>query len=169
MSAVMQVERLHFCFVHGYAHPDGEMEDVNTIPIEFFTGAPDEPGEVVVEPCHEEEWDVVVLDDGEYDVTNEEAVLTQNNGVYTLKAGDLAYIYTVRGGLVPCKVLKVDEDGRTEVRVTADRLGWARGATEVLRNPHVSLVSRSQVSYRQGQPRVNGALAMVTDDGKVIR
>ena len=166
----MQVERLHFCFVHGYAHPDGEMEDIETIPTEFFTGAPDEPGEVMVEPCHEEEWDVVVLDTDEYNVTSEEAVLSQNSrGFYTLKAGDLAYIYTVRGGLVPCKVIKVDDNGKTEVRVTADRLGWRRGAAEVLRSPLASLVSRSQVSYHRGQPRINGALAMVSDTGKVIR
>jgi len=165
----MEVEHISFCFVHGYVHPDGEMDAVDTIPWDFVVGE-SEFGDPVVEGCREEEWDVLVLDPSEFEVTSEETVLTQNSkGFHTLKAGDLAYIFTIRGGLVPCKVLTVGDDGRTEVRVTADRLGWRKGATEVIRNPHVSLVSRQQVTYHRGQPRVNGALAMVSDSGKVLR
>lgn len=165
----MEVERIQFCFVHGYAHPSGEMEGIDTIPHEFFIGG-DAVGEVMVERCHEEEWDVVALDPSEYEVVNEEAVLSQNQGAsFTLKAGDLAFIYTVRGGLVPCKVMKVEDSGKTEVRVTADRVGWQSGETEVIRNPHVSLVSRSQVSYHHGKPRISGGLAMVTDSGTLLR
>lgn len=159
----MEVIELHFCYVHGYAHPEGEMDAIDTIPPELFTG----PESVL--PCHEEAWEVVVLDADEYAVVKEEKMPRSEAGLYKLAAGDLAYIFTVRGGLVPCKVLSVKDNGETEVRVTADRHGWTHGAVEHIRNPHVSLVSRSQVTYSGKQPRINGALAMVSDSGKLLR
>lgn len=159
----MEVTELHFCYVHGYAHPEGEMDGFDTIPSELLTG----PESVL--PCHEETWEVCVLDADEYAVVKEEKVPRSESGLYKLATGDLAYIFTVRGGLVPCKVLSVKDNGETEVRVTADRIGWKQGAVEHIRNPHVSLVSRKQVTYSSGQPRINGGLAMVSDSGKLLR
>lgn len=149
MNALDQVV---FCHVHGYAHDDGEMD-----------AEPDEPD------CHEEEWDNVVQGEAEVISDEEETVNEQVEGLFMLKSGDLAYIYTVRGGLVPCKVLVVKDDGETEVIVTASRPGWKRGDWELIRNPRISLVNRNQVSHRRGIARVTGALAMVTDKGKVLR
>lgn len=165
----MEVEPLQFCYVHGYVHPDGEMEAVESIPYDFVAGESDF-GDPLPERCHMEEMDVIIIDPSDIHITDEETVLTQNtNGFFTLKAGDLAFILTVRGGFVPVKVLTVDDDGRTEVRVTADRIGWRKGTTETIRNPRVNLVNRNMVTYRRGQARINGALAMVSDSGKVLR
>ena len=128
-----QSETIEFCHVHGYAHPDGELEWVETIPPELVVDV-DEAGDPIIEPCHTEEWNVMVLDPEEFEVTEEHRVLRQNRrGFFTLKAGDLAYVYTIRGSVVPCKVLTVADDGETTVLVTADRLGWRKGAREVLR------------------------------------
>lgn len=140
-----------FCHVHGYAHERGEYEN-------FEEGEPE---------CHEDIWPVIMGEAEAADAPEGEDV--EPSGFYTLKAGDLAYIYTVRGGLVPCKVLVVKNDGETEIVVTADRTDWRKGTWEILRNPWVSLVNRNQVSFRRGVPRISGALAMVTDEGQTLR
>jgi hypothetical protein len=56
---------------------------------------------------------------------------------YEYGVGTLAYIDTLRSGLVPCKVLEVIEggggestDGKIKVKVTAKRDGFERGAIE---------------------------------------
>lgn len=162
----MMTEQVEFCHVHGRPH-DGELETVDTIPHEFIVGVNDWD-DPVVEPCHTEEWTVVALEPEEFKVTDE-TVLTQNlsRGFFTLKSGDLAYIYTVRGGVVPCKVVSVSDE-ETHVLVTADRTGWRRGDVETIRNPKVSLIHRDMAHTYRGQVRVTGSLRMVTDRGRLL-
>lgn len=89
---------------------------------------------------------------------------------YTLKAGDLAYILPVMGGLVPCKVVTIfrDRDASsvlTRVEITADRarLGYRRGETFDFTHAHLGLANRKQIFIRCGQYRVRGALELIQD------
>lgn len=133
MSA-MKIEPLLFCHTHGYVHPDGEMQDIDRIPPEFFIpGDPDEE----TTACVETEWaDVVVLDRSQFVVGEDEPVKEH----WSINAGDLAYFDT-GSVLVPCKVRTISDEG-AEVMLTANRKDWRKGQVLNVRSPQVSLVNR---------------------------
>jgi hypothetical protein len=139
MSA-MKIEPLRFCHVHGYVHPDGEMQDVDRIPPEFFVHSTDPDAwdsDEATEDCIETEWaDVIVLDPTEFSVKTDEPVADE----WTFHAGDLAYFDT-GSVLVPCKVRSINGEG-AEVMLTATRDEWRKGQVLHVRSPRASLVNR---------------------------
>ena len=94
--------------------------------------------------------------------------LSEPSGFFTVKRGDLAYLVTVHGDVVPVKVLNVhDYPVTARVQVTASRLGWRKGAVETLRNPGIGLVSRNQVRMSRGKPLIFGKTRLLTDGGSL--
>lgn len=76
----------------------------------------------------------------------------------TYHAGELAYIDSFLG-LIPCKVLRVDEpstpsvtSGKVVIRVTADRPAFRRG--EVSTETGHNVIPRSRVYTRNGMYRI---------------
>jgi hypothetical protein len=70
---------------------------------------------------------------------------------HTYGPGTLAVIDTF-GGLVPCRVEAVTDDGRVTVRVTAARPGWRRGELPTLAPWDV--VPRDMIRRRGGRLRI---------------
>ena len=157
MAEVVDVE---FCHVHGYSHWDGEMDAVDTAPDDRI--------------CKVEVWPNVITLDPEdiHHIQDERMVQDLNTPRHVLMAGDLAFIRLFVEGeptFVPCKVLAVWSNGRTSVKITADRGPYKRGTFREFDNPWLSLVARSQISRKYGGVRVNGSLAVITDDGRILR
>jgi len=144
---------IDWCHVHGYAD-GGSPEEYEHHPL-WET------------PCRLEEWHVALPES--CDSSTSEEIHTVNEDFFILKKGDLAYIYTAHGTLVPCKMLSVKEDGEVEVLVTAAREpDWNRGDKVPIASPKVSLVNRSQVSRSRGRHRVDGALRFIADSGRLL-
>lgn len=162
-GAVMHVDRQPYCHVHGMTHRNGEMESIYTIPREFLTGDPENDFDYV-EDCREEEREIVVLSPEEYVVKREQAVVRRSSTIPALRSGDLAYLNSTTG-LVPCKVLSINEEGHASVLITAARPGWTKGQTLTIRSPRLSLVSREQVK-RDGT--IIGTLLIRTDKGRIL-
>lgn len=142
---------LPFCHIHGYSHESHDLEHAW----------------LDLDECILETWQVVRLDAHEHEATDEEPPTECEDMTYALRKGSLAYIDSVRGGLVPCKVLGVSDEGVTQVRITASRSGWGRGEVEFLENPWLSLVHRGQVSdVRSKRPRITGQVRIQADSGK---
>lgn len=142
-----------YCLTHGREHQDGETEEDYT----DLLPRTEADGMVNVTPCTEDLRTVVV---GTVVSVNEDGSDSElSEPVFTLKAGDLAYIDTVAGGLVPCRVRSIDWTG-ADVQVTASRPGWERGDVEHFVNPAIALVHRDQVKQRHGQPWIIGTLTV---------
>lgn len=165
-GAVMHIEDRPYCHVHGKAHLNGEMESIYTIPREYLTGDPEEDHDYV-EDCREEEREIVVLTPDEYVVTAEQAVQRRRPAIPPLQSGTFAYINST-DGLVPCKVLSIDEWGQACVMITAARPGWVKGRALTIRSPRLSLVSRDQVKHRNGETTIIGTLLIRTDKGRIL-
>lgn len=77
-----------------------------------------------------------------------------------LTLGSLAYLDTINGDLVPCKVIAVQEDTRQDgkpvpfviARITATRGKFNRGGTVTSEGPG-RIVPRDAVKFRRGQDR----------------
>lgn len=165
-TALMHVETLPYCHVHGKAHPSGEMESIYSIPREYLTGDPENDHDYV-EDCREEEREIVVLSPDEYDVTDEHPVQRRRPPIPPLASGDLAYLNTA-DGLVPCKVLTINEWGQACVQITATRPGWPKDKVFTMGSPRLSLVSRGQVIRRNGDTTIVGTLLIRTDKGRIL-
>ena len=83
---------------------------------------------------------------------------------FLLHRGHLAYLDTF-AGLVPCKVLSVDDEGRMTVKVTARRRGYARGEVLAGQRPNLDVLKRTQVVTRRGQFRILGRTVVIPDSG----
>lgn len=143
-----------YCLTHGREHADNETDE----DYEDLLVRTEVDGTVNVTPCTEDLRTVVlgtVVSVSEADGSDSEV----SEPTFTLKAGDLAYIDTVAGGLVPCRVKSIDWTG-ADVQVTASRPGWERGDVEHFVNPAISLVHRDQVKQRHGQPWIIGTLTV---------
>lgn len=66
--------------------------------------------------------------------------------------GNLAYYDSTRCGLVPCKVVKIYENGKIEAVVTAERGAYKRG--DKVQSYGTFIVPRKMVRYRSGIPIV---------------
>lgn len=150
----MTTEVISYCLTHGREHTDDETD----LDFEDMLVRTEADGVEAVTRCAEDVRTVVIgTVESVNDTVNEDA---SDSEVFTLKAGDLAYIDTVRGGLVPCKVLNVNWTG-ADVQVTASRPGWNRGDVEHFINPAVALVNRAQVKrYSDGTTWIVGTLTV---------
>lgn len=75
---------------------------------------------------------------------------------FMLYKGKLAYLDTTQAGLVPCKVISVDDDERVTVKVTAQRRGYHRGEIigALIAGQHV--VPRTAVFTKGGRFHIAG-------------
>ena len=139
---------MEFCIVHGWSHPAGETDSVDSVGDELY--------------CRTETWPEVV----EGTVVSSHCE-PSDEPFFTLSGGDLAYLDTVFSGLVPIKMLTIG-DTEARAKVTAGRPGFTRGEVLDLRVPNTTLVNRSQVFTRRGQYRIVGPLRLVTDEGDLL-
>jgi hypothetical protein len=138
----MKVSTVYFCVVHGYAHSSTERgngdhlwcreESVTVVPGTVVASVSQRNEEPVAQPTH------------------------------TLRSGDFAFIDSLRSGLVPVKVLSVNEREVT-VRVTASRPGYTRYEKITLALPNPWIIARDQVHTRRGQFIVTGTVQFEVD------
>lgn len=153
----MTLETIAFCLTHGREHADDETE-------EDYTDLVPHGEYATITQCAEDLRPVVPGTVVSVNETASDSEVTEPT--FTLKAGDLAFIETVRGGLVPCKVLTLDWTG-ADVLVTASRPGWNRGDVEHFINPAVTLVHRGQVKrYKDGTTWITGSLIIQASDSE---
>lgn len=149
---IARIEPRLFCLTHGVSHQDG-------------IGLTAEPLVYDNLACHEVEWPgiITLTPDSVSDVS------TGNTDAptFTLARGDLAYLDTFGGGLVPVKVLLIN-GAEADVRVMAARRGYERGEVVTVSVPNNWLIHRKQVHVRRGQYRVSGHTRFTTDAGRTL-
>lgn len=151
-----------YCITHGKAHAAAEAESISALGDDL--------------PCIQEEWPIVAGEAGSSQCED----TAPADLAFVLEPGSLAYLDTLRSGLVPVKVTGVAIDrmpGGDEwrwpeptvtVKVTGGRPGYERGEVIELHAPNLTLVHRAQVHIRCGQYRIRGQAHVRDTEGRLL-
>lgn len=132
-----------FCITHGQEHrPDDEVtDDVGCLNEEWTRTV---PGTVLSSQCEPE-----------------------TASYFVIESGDLVYIMSEVGGLVPAKVHAIDDDVAT-VRITGTRPGFTRGQALDFLVPNLSILARPQVQVIDDRLSTEGPTRFLNDNGSLI-